>query len=289
MKYFSDLERQERGRLLERVSETAWGGIRAQIVRRIENGAFGRDFPHRCIETQRTVGTDINLFEQALKGEVPELGAEFTFQLNLDQPLTLCILDMLQFCWKHVANPNLGDFHKSFGHHHLVFDCEEGQRDFVEDINLIFHRNGLAFELKDDGHIERLAPPILGEQLDALRFNTPDDDLNLLLDSACSSFLNPDYARRYGALKDLWDAFERLKTLHAANKKTGAVALLDNIAGADAAAFRSAIEKESLELTRIGNAFQIRHSETSQERLTQANHVDYLFHRLFAFIWMAIR
>ena len=44
------------------------------------------------------------------------------------------------------------------------------------------------------------------------------------------------------------------------------------------------LNRRARELTWIGNNLQIRHSETSQERLAKGEHVDYLFHRLLAFI-----
>ncbi len=44
-----------------------------------------------------------------------------------------------------------------------------------------------------------------------------------------------------------------------------------------------------MNLTKIGNTFQIRHSETSQVSLTRDAHVDYLFHRMFALIWMLLQ
>jgi len=42
-------------------------------------------------------------------------------------------------------------------------------------------------------------------------------------------------------------------------------------------------------LTTVGNTFHIRHSEVSQVELAGDNHVDYLFHRLFALIWLLLR
>jgi hypothetical protein len=44
-----------------------------------------------------------------------------------------------------------------------------------------------------------------------------------------------------------------------------------------------------MELTGIGNSFRIRHSEVTQEPLTSADQVDYLFTRMFAFVRMALR
>jgi hypothetical protein len=37
------------------------------------------------------------------------------------------------------------------------------------------------------------------------------------------------------------------------------------------------------QLTAIGNNLQIRHFETTQEKLDRAEQVDYLFHRMFSF------
>ena len=44
-------------------------------------------------------------------------------------------------------------------------------------------------------------------------FTSEDADLNRLLESARQKFARPDFHTRYDALKELWDAFERLKTL----------------------------------------------------------------------------
>lgn len=48
------------------------------------------------------------------------------------------------------------------------------------------------------------------------------------------------------------------------------------------------LEEEALKLSDIGNAFQIRHSELNQEPLELDVHVDYLFHRLFAMVYMLL-
>lgn len=87
--------------------------------------------------------------------------------------------------------------------------------------------------------------------------------------------------------RKLWDAWERLKTVEPGkNKKESSIALLDRALAAGG--FRDAIEVEAKELTRIGNSFDIRHTETSQEPLKSSEHVDYLFHRLFALIRMLL-
>jgi hypothetical protein len=53
--------------------------------------------------------------------------------------------------------------------------------------------------------------------------------------------------------------------------------------------FCKTLHNEALELTRIGNDFTIRHSETYKVPLELSEHVDYLFHRLFALIRLLLR
>ena len=65
--------------------------------------------------------------------------------------------------------------------------------------------------------------------------------------------------------------------------------LLDKAAGAASPGFRGMLELEASALTKIGNSLYIRHSETSQEPLVSGNHVDYLFHRLFALLTLLLR
>ena len=64
--------------------------------------------------------------------------------------------------------------------------------------------------------------------------------------------------------------------------------LLDG-AAAPGTRFRQVLGDEAAALTKIGNTFRIRHSETSQEDLGSPEQVDYLFGRLFAFMRMVLK
>ena len=206
------------------------------------------------------------------------------------KPQTVDILDLIEFCWKNIAQPEPWDYHDHFRHDHLQFDVEEGQEKFREAINEIFSRNGLAYELKENGQIERLASPVLREQLASAQFQTQDEKLNELLETALSKFLTPHPNTRRESLEHLWDAWERLKTLgEGSDKKKQTADILDRASGKDSPKFREALERGAKELTRIGNEFAIRHSEIEQEPLAKDEHVDYLFHRLFSLIWMILK
>jgi hypothetical protein len=283
--YFSDRERGPRPRTMPEVTPAAWGGIVALIRGRISNGAFGVDYPEECPDGRGTTGTDAHALGLAVRAEIPDL--DWPLQVET-VPQTVAIMDLLEFCHAHVAESVPTSSHSFFGHQHLAFERGPGQTDFRAAINRIFARNQLAYELKDNGQVQRLAAPILHEALTASAFSTGDAMLDSLLESARSKFLDPDADVRREAIEKLWDAWERVKTLEPAfDKRASVKALLDQ--AADEPTFREVLEQEARTLTDVGNRFQIRHSEMSQVSLRRNDHVDYLFHRLFALIWLVVR
>ena len=142
-------------------------------------------------------------------------------------PDTPAILDLVEFVARHVAQPIQGHWHDYFSHHHLQLDRKAGIRKFVEDVNRLFSRNGLAYRLTDHGVIERTVPVPMGGFLKRTTFSTGDRDLDDLLEVAIDRFLLPKPDARQDAVEKLWDAFERLKTIEDPDKKAGATRLID--------------------------------------------------------------
>ena len=283
--YFSDRELGERPRTEEKIPSAVWGGIVAVVQALMAEECFGGSFPFACPDGCGVAGGNERNFSLALAAEVPGI----RWPLDIDEmPATLSILDLIEFCNQHVAKPIQGQYHSFYRHYHLTFDRETGQTDFRKRINRIFARNGMAYELKGSGQIVRLAPEILREALQTAIFSTGDNQLDALLESARVKFLSPDPKVRGEALEKLWDAWERLKSVEpAADKKASVKILLDK--ASREANFRDLLEREARELTTVGNGFQIRHSETTQTPLERDEHVDYLFHRLFAMVRMLIK
>ena len=81
------------------------------------------------------------------------------------------------------------------------------------------------------------------------------------------------------AVEKLWDAFERLKTVHVGLGKKQSAKLLIDVASAGNADFKNLIEDEFRKLTDIGNSFRIRHHETDKHEIIEEAHYDYLFMR----------
>ncbi len=303
MRYFSEREAGELLRDSGEISANVWRGLLAAIRNRDADGSFGARFPDICPDGPYVCGADMGMFDDALRAEIPRIANLIdqtyphftrTTLAALDmpdvQPFTLDILDLIEFCWKSVGKPSRTSSHSYFSHYHLAFDEEAGRNQFRNEVETIFRRNGIAYVLSEDGHIERLTPLVFQHTLVQSESHTGDAELDRLLSTARRKFLDPRPETRREALESLWDAWERLKTLDGqGDKKAQAQAMLDNAAGASSPKFRDALDKEAVELTNIGNSLRIRHSETNQEMLTTSEHMDYLFYRLYSLVQLVLK
>ncbi|MCY4393101.1 MAG: hypothetical protein OXE43_13795 [Chloroflexi bacterium] len=296
-KYFSDDERGPTPQDRDEISDVAWGGILAEIRRCASLGAFGLNYPDMCPDGHYVVGTDYGTFQAAMLAEIPGLAHDpsgFSILGSMhpsggELPSSYDILDLIQFCWTHIARPEPMESHSFFRHDHLAFNAEAGKTEFTEAMQRILQRNGLAFELLADGSIRRTVPSAFRGSLGQTDFATGDGELDRLLAAAQRRFLEARQDARQEALEALWDAWERLKTLDGGGDKKSRVALmLDAAAGSQSPRFRDALEREATELTGIGNSLRIRHSETTQEGLARPEHADYLFYRLFSLIHLVL-
>jgi len=283
--FFSDREGEARPRTLEEVTDTAWRGLVAVVMRRFEDGSLARDFPEYCPDGPWIIQASQADIYNLLSGLIPELGG---WPQAGSRPRTPVALDLIDLVAQRVAEPVRRGHHSYFDHWHLEFDEEAGQESFRTDIDQVFARNGIAFEIGPDNRVRRLGPPIVAASLRAAVFATGDAETDSLLEAARERFLDPRVERRREGLEKLWDAFERVKTLEPGkDKKAQIAALLDRVAG-QGTSFRARLETESRELTDIGNQFQIRHTETNREPITDTAMVDYLFARAFALVWLEL-
>ena len=296
-KFFSDSERGSTPQNKDEIDDVAWGGILAEIRRCASLGAFGLNYPDMCPDGNYVVGTDYGTFEAAMLAEIPGLAHDpsgFSILGSMhpsgrELPSSYDILDLIQFCWTHIARPKTVGAHSFFSHDHLTFNEEDGKTDFREAMQRIFQRNGLAFELLADGSIRRTVPSTFRGLLGQTDFATGDGELDRLLTAAQRRFLEPRQDARQEAVEALWDAWERLKTLDGdGDKKSQAALMLNTAAGSRSPRFRDALEHEAAQLTGIGNSLRIRHSETTQERLARPEHADYLFYRLSSLIHLVL-
>ena len=179
--YFSDRERGPRPRTSEKISVAVWIALRHLIQSRIDDGSFGFKFPDACPDGAGPYGCDGRKFHTIAHAENPDLPENWMIDDPDAMPDTLAILDLLEFCARNVAKPIKGRFHSFFGHYHLSFEREEGLSEFVADVNRLFARNGIAFEITDEGRINRLGPALLRDALAVASFHTGDLEADRLL------------------------------------------------------------------------------------------------------------
>jgi hypothetical protein len=109
-----------------------------------------------------------------------------------------------------------------------------------------------------------------------------DADLDALIERGTRRIQEASPDSRREAVEALWDAWERLKSIEHADKKTSAQ-LLVGLVGTGSP-MHALIEQEATALTKVGNDFRIRHSETNRHPVEDPLYYDYLFGRLFALV-----
>lgn len=282
--YFTDRQSGPRARDSEEISPALWGTFVDMIDQRIQDGALGLGFPYFCPDGAGCAGCDSQKLGRRLQAEIPDL----TWPLEADSPpATGPLMDLLEFVAVNVGQPIPGQWHSYFNHHHLDHDRAAGLEDWRSQLNRLFARNGVAFEMDETGLMHRRAPEALREALVSVRFQTGDPALDRLCETARSKFLSPKLDMRREALESLWDAYERLKSIDApGDKKAGVSLLLDRAASGPK--FRALLEAEARNLTDAGNSLHIRHHEVGQEAISTSGQVDYLFHRLFALVQLVL-
>ncbi|WP_147147051.1 hypothetical protein [Reyranella soli] len=284
--YFTEREFGVRPATVTTIDERVWGGLYVLIQTRIGDGSFGFRFPQQCPDGNGPFGCDEQSFSRVMVAELPWI----KWPLSPEEvPETPVILDLLEFSAAAVGEPVVGTFHSFFDHHHLSWDRATGLAKFVAEVNLLFRRNAVAYELSSDGQARRILPQPIADALGWTLFQTGDPESDRLLEASRRKIVSPKPEDRQDALEKLWDAFERLKTLEPGpNKRAQAGALLDRVA-VPGARFREMLAAEAANLTSIGNSFRIRHSETTQEPLTSLDQIDYLFVRMFALIRLLLK
>jgi hypothetical protein len=285
MQLFTDRYGQGVPRTKEELDEESRAALWGLLTSRIQEEWFGFAFPDQCGDGYVYAGTAIRRLQR-------DMGMYRILwpldQLEAAEPATDGqVFDAIEYSFQHVAEPRDPSYHSYMSHSHWSFDQERGRARFADDVNMVFQRNGLAFELKE-GQVQRVAPAVLHEALGEALFNTGDVDLDRLLETAREKFLHRSLDMRKEGLEKLWDAWERLKTIEPGPDKLAQIAALIDKSSAEPN-FRKQIDDEGKVLTWIGNNFMIRHTETNKTPITESAHVDYLFHRMFALIRLLLK
>lgn len=174
----------------------------------------------------------------------------------------------------------------------LLFPMNDNaaKKEFIKRINTLFCDARLIYEFDSElGQIKTILSPetkqLIHSALRCEQFNL-DSSYQQTLQKACEKISSSRSEQNYEALRDLWDAFERLKCYFQPaeqSKKKESIEKITNLFSENSA-FEKIINEEMKKLSDLGNSFSIRHSETYQETLTNHRQIKYLFNRCLAII-----
>ena len=241
-----------------------------------EQNLFTDDFPKLCPDNYSRCGCDEDRMKNVLYGETG-----LHYDEIMSNPTEKGLFLLIEFLYTHSAEPTLTRYHSFFNHYDIGdFSIESGQKKFTNEINALFNKVKVPFQLSS-GKVIKMGNEIFEKVIDPNIFNTGDELTNKLLKDSINFFKETDRTNRSTGLEKLWDSWERIKTLEDNDKKAGVEKLLKK--GIANEELRKEIEYEAKILTNIGNHFQIRHFEQDKIRLNDED-VDYLFYRLFNLI-----
>lgn len=290
--YFSDYDNGNGEYLEPRI----WKAIKSKFEVLLNKKAFSINFPDAYDCSQ----TDTELFFDILKGEIPEVTSvkqifssieietgetEENFSGEEEALTKECydlklVMDFISFLYGNIN--------------------QDRKEEFKDSINRVFQRNSLNFELKEDGRIIRTVLPLFEKKF-LVNFTEKNEVLNAHLNTAYEKFKSIDFKERRMALKELWDAFEKITSSKATKqipiliKKVINKEIQIDTALNDAHKIEeifkylfSDAKTESDKLKRIGNEQNIRHSNEKQIALNNSDYVDYLFYRMSATIHLLL-
>jgi len=307
MKYVSDVEQGEKERVSEEITKDIHNGIVGIYKRYVRKKSFFESAGVACPCAQSFYAFDEKSFLDLVRGEIPDFKLEYPdeediFSSSDDNTLEYDkykILDFIQFCHTHLKKATLLNdsiCHDNFSEdsplfqHYIFENCDNEKENFRKDINTLFRRNGIIFELKETGEIVRTIPSGLVPLVSKL-YTTKDEELNKLVEEAFDRFVQSRLEDRTVALEKIWDGFERMKTYYKSkNKKESIKELIKEVSNQDET-YSTLLEAEAEAdaLTKIGNNFRIRHHETNKHEIIDNNQIDYFFYRMVSFMALFLK
>jgi hypothetical protein len=308
MKYFSDIELGEKERVSEEITEDIHKGIIAIYKKYASKNAFSEsasmDFPDR---SPGICGFSEKLFFDLVKAEILDIDYDSSSSLSIAYDSDkYIILDFIQFCYSLIKKATINTERRCenpINYEEIiipsyVFDESDSEKEqFKDDINTLFRRNGLVFELQEDGEIIRKIPKGI-EPLISPLYKTDDAELNKLIDEAFDNFLKVKIEERRVALAKIWDAFERMKTYYQEKNKKESISELIKEVSCENSVMIEILQTEAKSLTNIGNGrrenssntgLSIRHHETSKVNIDSNEHIDILFYRMVSFMQLFLK
>lgn len=161
-----------------------------------------------------------------------------------------------------------------------VFYRINNSKEFETAVNQELSQIGIKLA---DGKIENLQPAV------DVHLPKDDDSLKGLICQADILYKERNHDSLQLSVEKMWDALERVKTLFTdLDKKESSKKVIEAIVG-QSTSLISHLDAEFVELTKIGNQYQIRHFETNKELIVSYELLKYLYVRCSALVNLAVK
>lgn len=141
---FTDRHGQGKPRTAEVLDEATKFGLLELVSTKIGQEWFGEAFPEMCDDGYGNSGCD----RQSLRKMLAAYSVIDPDDVPHADVSDAQLFDLLEFSYEKVALPLEGSWHDYMRHHHYDYDQPKGRVQFQEEVNEIFERNGMAYELK---------------------------------------------------------------------------------------------------------------------------------------------
>ena len=261
-------------------------------------------YQDECPDGLGICGFSFSAFNEDMEFEIPTLFRRdgqidkprsieniFNDEPDVDEYDQYALFDLIEFVAQNVRDITYRNFHRFYGHEDLSFgETNAIAGKFLEEINSIFRKTGLLYQLTENLEVERIEETsVLSEKmLDDIE-NIAESGVRELLIIALQKHKSPHPNDQKDAVEKIWDALERLKTYYTDKDKKGSVEQIVKDMANEQTDFINLFNSEFRSLTDIGNNFRIRHHETSKIDITDMRHYDYFFNRCLSMIALAIQ
>ena len=198
------------------------------------------------------------------------------------------VIEYVEAFFQLVAKPTKSWFHDYCrSSHPTEFDTAAGRYDYTVSVNALLDRFGTGLRLQN-GKIRSSGSQVMAPRLtEALPFGG-DDHLRGLVTMALADFRSPDPQKRWSALRNMADAYERIKSSQVPGNKKQSVAVLVSALRPEAA-LAEHLDALLREMTSFSNDLTIRHHEIGTVEITEdADLIDFLFYSYYNLIRFAL-
>jgi hypothetical protein len=249
-----------------------WGAFLTYFERISRDNYFCKEFAGACQD-----GLPIYRNDDLIAARLREEIGNIKWPIDIDwPPTTEHIFNLLGFFYRYVAKLTKQEYHSYCdGLHPEEYDVPLGRYEYTVQINKMLQRFNHPYKLQK-GIIKHLTSKILDSRVLSIELKSDDAHLLRLIERALDNFYDRSGDKKLDGLRNIVDAFERVKTLEGSNKKTSVKRVIANLSSVDEIC--SVFDDHLHKMTELANQYTIRHHESDKIVLDDEELIDFLFY-----------